>query len=138
MTVDYNTFRPNGFGTVSPYLFASDPETLISFLKSAFDAKELSRTINPDNGDIANCILKLGESCIMISQARGDFEGMSTSFYLYVENVDEVYEHSLKCGATGLFKPADMDYGDRQGGVQDPAGNYWWISKRFVQSDYQD
>lgn len=138
MTVDYNTFRPKGFGTVSPYLFASDPETLISFLKSAFDAQELSRTINPDNGDIANCILKLGDSCIMISQARGDFEGMSTSFYLYVENIDEVFEHALKCGATEVFKPADMDYGDRQGGVQDPAGNYWWISKRFVQSNYQD
>lgn len=138
MTVDYNTFRPKGFGTVSPYLFASDPETLISFLKSAFDAQELSRTINPDNGDIANCILKLGDSCIMISQARGDFEGMSTSFYLYVENIDEVFEHALKCGAIEVLKPADMDYGDRQGGVQDPAGNYWWISKRFVQSNYQD
>ena len=138
MKPDYKTYIPEGFSTVNPYLFISDPEELIVFLKNAFNATELNRTINPRNGDIANCILKLGDSCIMLSQARGDFEGMSTSFYLFVENVDEVYEHALKCGAEGVLAPADMDYDDRQGGVQDPAGNYWWISKRLVESGYQD
>jgi len=26
------------------------------------------------------------------------------------------------------MEPADMFYGDRSAGVQDPSGNYWWIS----------
>lgn len=26
------------------------------------------------------------------------------------------------------MEPADMFYGDRNAGVQDPSGNYWWIS----------
>ena len=138
MVADYNTFRPDGFSTVSPYIFAQQPERLIAFLKEAFSANELNRTVNPGNGDIANCILKIGDSCIMISQARGDFEGMRTSFYLYVENVDEVYKHALACGATDVLKPMDMDYQDRQAGVIDPAGNYWWISKRLVEKNYQD
>ena len=138
MKPDYQTFHPEGFGTVNPYIFTADPEELISFLKNAFDASEKSKTINPNNGEIANCILKLGDSCIMISQARGDFEGMRTSFYLFVENVDEVWAHALDCGAVDVLPPMDMDYQDRQAGIVDPGGNYWWISKRLVKENYQD
>ncbi len=138
MRPNYDTFRPNGFSTVNPYLFAKEPQELIDFLQNAFAAEELNRTINPKTGEIANSILKMGDSCIMISQARGEFENMRTSFYLFVENVDEVFEQALKAGATDVLKPMDMDYQDRQGGVQDPAGNYWWISKRLVASGYED
>lgn len=138
MKPNYQTFHPEGFSTVNPYLFAANPAELIDFLSRAFDAAELSRTINPKNGEIANCILKLGKSCIMISQARGEFEGMRTSFYLFVENVDEVYQQALECGATDVLAPMDMDYQDRQAGIIDPAGNYWWISKRLVQENYED
>ena len=138
MKPNYDTFRPTGFSSVNPYLFAKDPQELIDFLQNAFAAKELNRTVNPKTGEIANSILKMGDSCIMISQARGDFENMRTSFYLFVENVDEVFEQALKAGAIDVLKPMDMDYQDRQGGVQDPAGNYWWISRRLVESNYED
>lgn len=138
MKPDYHTYRPEGFGTVNPYIFAGDPEELISFLKNAFAAEELSRSLIPGSGDIGNCILKLGGSCIMISQARGEFEGMRSSFYLYVENVDEVYSRALQYGASDVLAPADMDYQDRQAGIIDPAGNYWWISRRLIKKNYQN
>lgn len=138
MKPDYQTYHPEGFGTINPYVFAEDPKELIAFLKKAFHAKELSRTENSKSGEIGNCILKVGSSCIMISQARGDFEGMRTSFYLFVENVDEVYTHALQCGARDVLSPADMEYEDRQAGIVDPAGNYWWISKRLVRENYWD
>ncbi len=136
MKPDYNTFTPSGFGSVNPYLFAKEPEVLINFLKEAFAAEELNRSINPRTGDLGNCILKMGDTCIMLSQARGEFENMRTSFYLFVENVDEVYEQALKLGGIDVLAPADMDYQDRQAGIVDPAGNYWWISKRLVKEDY--
>ena len=136
MKADYQTYHPEGFSTVNPYIFAEKPEDLIGFLKEAFDASETSRTVNPKTGEIANCILRLGDSSLMISQARGEFEGMRSSFYLFVENVDEVYQHALKCGAKDILAPADMDYQDRQAGITDPAGNYWWISKRLVRENY--
>ncbi len=134
----YNTYRPDGFGTVSGYLFVSNPQELIDFLEKAFYAKEMSRTINPNNGDIANCILKIGTSCFMISQARGQFENMRTSFYLYVNDVDKMHKRALDHGARAEFEPADMDYGDRQSGIVDPSGNYWWISKRLEEKPYND
>lgn len=131
----FNTYIPEGFQTVSSYLFVSDPPSEIKFLKEAFFAKELNRT-NMPNGDVANCILKIGNSCFMISQARGEFEGMRTSFYLFVNDVDRMYKHALDYGAESVLEPADMSYEDRQAGVTDPAGNYWWISMRLVKKPY--
>ncbi len=134
----FNTYRPEGFGTVNGYLFAEFPNELIDFLKNAFFAEEITRSINPKNGDIANVILKIGSSCFMISQARAQFLNMRTAFYLYVDDVDEIHKRAIENGAKVEFEPADMDYGDRQSGIIDPSGNYWWISKRLVKKDYTE
>lgn len=74
----------------------------------------------------------------MVSQARGQYMGMRTAFYLYVDNVDEMHQRAVDHGAKVEFEPADMDYGDCQSGVIDPSGNYWWISKRILKSEYND
>jgi uncharacterized glyoxalase superfamily protein PhnB len=34
------------------------------------------------------------------------------------------------------MEPADMPYDERQAGVCDPFGNYWWISRRLVAGPY--
>ena len=134
----FDTFRPDGFGTVNAYLFAENPEELIDFLKHAFYAEEINRSINPKNGDIANVILKIGDSCFMISQAREQFLNMRSAFYLYVDDVDEMHKRAVESGAKVEFEPADMPYEDRQSGIIDPAGNYWWISKRLVERGYHE
>ncbi|NER09021.1 Uncharacterized conserved protein PhnB, glyoxalase superfamily [Muriicola jejuensis] len=132
----YNTYRPEGFGTVTPYIFAEDPVKLIQFLTLGLKAEELQRTKDPKTGDITNCILRLGHSCLMVSRARPPFTGMKSSFYLYVDDVDIMHELAIKAGAREVFSPADMPYRDRQSGIQDMEGNYWWISKRLEQSEY--
>lgn len=132
----FDTYRPEGFGTISGYLFVENPEILIQFLKNAFYAEELNRSINQKNGDIANVILKIGSSCFMISQARGQFLNMRAAFYLYVEDVDQMHKRAIENGAKEEFKPSNMDYEDRQSGIIDPSGNYWWISKRLVKKEY--
>ena len=138
MNALYNTYRPQGFHTLNAYLFVADPKTFIAFLENAFYATELNRTTNKKTGEIANSILRIGDSCFMVSQARGEFEGMRTSFYLYVNDVDALYQNALAEGAESVMPPADMEYEDRQAGVKDPAGNYWWISKRLVEKGYDD
>ena len=134
----FETYIPKGFATMSAYLFADKAEEQIQFLKDAFYAEELNRSINPKNGDIANVILKIGHSCFMISQARGQYLNMRTAFYLYVNDVDGMHKRALEHGAKEEFPPADMPYGDRQSGVVDLAGNYWWISERKVKQPYED
>lgn len=63
---------------------------------------------------------------------------MRTAFYLYVDNVDEIHKRAVENGAKVEFEPADMDYEDRQAGIIDPSGNYWWISKRLVKKGYHE
>ncbi|NNE75804.1 MAG: VOC family protein, partial [Pricia sp.] len=63
---------------------------------------------------------------------------MRASFYLYVNDVDVVYANAVAQGAESNFPPADMDYEDRQAGIKDPAGNYWWISKRLIEKGYHE
>lgn len=134
----FETYRPDGFGTINSYLFVQNPQELIDFLKNAFFAEELNRSINQKNGDIANCILKIGDSCFMVSQAREQFLNMKSAFYLYVEDVDKMHKRAVENGAKVEFEPTDMDYEDRQSGIIDPSGNYWWISKRLKEKGYHE
>ena len=115
-----NTYKPDNFHTVTPYLFVDKPQLLIDFLKNAFFAKEINRSVNPTNGDIANCILQIGDTCFMISQAREQFEGMRTALYLFVDDVEAVHQRAVDNGAKIEFEPADMPYEDRQSGIIDP------------------
>lgn len=134
----FETYTPDGFGTVNAYLFVSNPQELIDFLKKAFYAEEVNRSVRPDNGDIGNCILKIGDACFMISQARGQFEGMRTALYLYTSDVDLLFQQAVDNGAKTVFPPSDQDYGDRQAGIEDPSGNYWWISERLEAKGYHE
>jgi PhnB protein len=132
----FNTYRPEGFGTIAPYLMVEKPEELIQFLKDAFYAEVLDSSIDDKTGSLSNCILRIGESCFMISQAKGEFSGMKTSFYIYVNDVDTTHKRALDLGSKEVFGPQEMPYMDYQSGIIDPAGNYWWISKRMVNEPY--
>lgn len=133
----FQTYKPEGFHTVTPYLFVEEAQKLIDFLIAAFGAQETNRSLMP-GGAIANVILKIGDTCFMISQARGQFVGMKTSLYLYVNDVDAIHRKAVTQGAMVEFEPADMPYGDRQSGIIDPCGNYWWISKRLQENGYDE
>jgi PhnB protein len=61
---------------------------------------------------------------------------MPAAYYLYVDDAPAALQKALDAGATLEMKVADMPYGDRQGGVRDPAGNIWWISQRLVFAPY--
>ncbi len=134
----FQTYKPDGFHTVTPYLFVDKPQVLIDFLKNAFFANEINRSINPENGDIANCILQIGDTCFMISQAREQFTQMRTALYLFVDDVEGIHKRAIENGAKLESEPDDMPYEDRQSGIIDPCGNYWWISKRQVKKGYNE
>lgn len=118
---------PEGYRTVTPYLLVREAPTLIEFLEQGFGAKEICRILHPE-GCIMHAEVKMGDSIIMMSEARGEYEPMPSFIYLYVENTDATYENALKAGATSTMKPKDEFYGDRSAGVKDPTGNHWWIA----------
>jgi uncharacterized glyoxalase superfamily protein PhnB len=118
---------PDGFHTVTPYLVVEGADKTIAFVQKAFGAEfEHEPTKRPD-GKIMHATLKLGDSMIMISEASERAKASQVMLYLYVPNVDAAYQRALKAGAVSVMEPSDQFYGDRSGGVKDPAGNQWYI-----------
>lgn len=118
---------PDGYHTVTPYLSILGAGTLIDFLLRAFDAREIHRHTLPD-GSIGHAAVRIGDSIVMMADARNEWKPMPSAIYLYVNDTDAAYERALSAGATSLMEPADQFYGDRNAGVRDPVGNYWWIA----------
>ena len=131
-------YTPPGFSPITPYLFVTQAESYIQFLGAAFGSQEIHRTVDSKSGRLQNVILEINHQRFMIAEIE-DPKGISQSaFYLYVQNADQVFARALKAGATQVYPIGDMDYGDRQGGIQDPLGNYWWISQRLEHKGYEE
>ena len=126
---------PEGFGVVTPYIFADGAEKYVRFLEAAFDAREIGRSTAP-NGRIANCQLQFSVTTIMISEASEQFPATRAAHYLYVADADAAMAKAVQAGAEKIMDVGDMPYGDRQGGVRDPAGNIWWVSQRLTDEPY--
>jgi PhnB protein len=117
---------PPGHHTVTPYLTVRGADRLLDFVKRAFAATERELQKRPD-GTIGHAEVQIGDSMVMIAEARGEWKPIESALYLYVKDTDATYRSALKAGATSLMEPADQFYGDRNAGVKDPVGNVWWI-----------
>ena len=120
---------PEGFQTVTPYLLVPGISRLIDFLKQAFGAQEIQRSAMPD-GSVAHALVKIGDSMVMMGEARADWKPMPVMLYLYVDDVDAWYHRAMEAGGTSVRELVNEFYGDRVGAVQDPSGNQWWLATR--------
>jgi len=75
-------------------------------------------------------LLQIGDSLLWIE--AGDLpEGIRPwvgSVYVYVQDVDAVYQRALERGARSISAPDDKPYDERQAGFTDVANNTWWVS----------
>jgi uncharacterized glyoxalase superfamily protein PhnB len=118
---------PDGYHTLTPYLVVDGAEKIIHFMKEAFGAATVFEPMKRPDGKIMHAEFRIGDSVVMISDASERAKATSAMLHVYVPNVDAVYQKAIKAGATSVTEPADMFYGDRTGGVKDPAGNQWHI-----------
>lgn len=118
---------PDGYHTLTPYLTVPDGEVMIRFLQDVFSAKLLERHNRPD-GTLQHASFQLGDSKLMLGQANEQFAPRPQTIYVYIPDVDAVFNRALDLGAKSLMKVADQFYGDRSGGFEDPAGNWWWVA----------
>lgn len=123
------TWKPHGMQSCIPYLLlpAGNAGNFIQFLKDAFGAQELMRKLR-DNGDIWHAEVRIDDTTLMVSDSPGEaYPPRTCSHYIYVPDVDAVYQQALDAGATSEMAPVDQPYGDRGGGVKDKWGNIWWL-----------
>jgi len=121
---------PRGFRTVTPYMIAKDGPAMLEFAKQAFGAEEMFRAVGTAGGLHAEA--RIGDSMLMLGGGIPGREFRATAnthaLHLYVPDCDAVYERALQAGATSIGEPRDQEYGERSAGVQDPAGNFWYIA----------
>jgi uncharacterized glyoxalase superfamily protein PhnB len=128
---------PEGYRNVTPYLVVRGVARLLGFLKSAFHAEETVRAEEP-GGKISHAAVRLGDSMLEMGDVGGtEHQPLLAGLHYYVRDVDSVYNSAIQAGAKSLYTPRQMDYGDREGGVEDPAGNHWYIATHNAGSNYR-
>jgi len=120
---------PKGYNTVTTYLTVKNALGVIDFAKKAFGAEVTEKHLQP-NGKLMHAEIRIGDTRIMLGEASGQWKAMPAMFYMYVSDCDAIYKKAIKAGAKSVRAPADQFYGDRSGGVQDKAGNQWWVATK--------
>lgn len=124
------TYKPAGYTSVSAYVMVDGAQRVIDFLKQTFDAEELRRYDRPD-GSIMHVEVRIDDTVVMLADRNADAPTFPTSLHVYVPDVDATYQRALAAGGGAVQAPQQKDDPDRRGGVQDPAGNIWWIATQL-------
>ena len=135
ITYESNKKIPEGYHSITPVLIVKDGNAAIEFYKKGFDVEERHRMKSPD-GRVAHAELKLGDSIFMLSDEYPEMKchspnsigGNPVSMYVYVEDVDELFNKAISAGAKVLDPVKDQFWGDRHGRLEDPFGHLWSIA----------
>jgi PhnB protein len=114
---------PEGYTDILPYLHPRKARPYIEFLRQAFGAEELG--VYEQDGRVMHAAARIGDSVIEMGEP-GEAAVSSGDFFMYVEDVDAVYERAIAAGATSLSPPADKPQGYRDAALLDPAGYTWY------------
>ena len=126
---------PDGYHSITPTLIVKNGDAAIEFYKKGLGAEERRRMKGPD-GRVAHAELKLGDSVFMLSDEYPEMNchspksigGSPVSMYVYVEDVDSLFDKAVSAGAKALDPVKDQFWGDRHGRLEDPFGHVWSIA----------
>jgi PhnB protein len=127
---------PKGYHTITAGLTVTDARGAMEFYKKAFGAEEKQVCMSHDGKQIMHGELLIGNSILMINDeitkcgcaSPKTLGGSSAALYVYVENVDEVFDRAVKAGAEVNMPVTDQFWGDRSGQIVDPYGHKWTIA----------
>ncbi|MFH8748867.1 VOC family protein [Streptomyces rimosus] len=120
---------PHGYHTVTPWIISRDTVQLIDFMKRAFGAEELACMASKD-GVIEHAEVRIGDSVVMMFDARPEWPPTPGFLRLYVEDAEAVHRQALAAGGASVTEVTHLFFGDRIGRVRDPLGNLYWIQER--------
>ncbi len=127
---------PDGYHSITPTLTIRDTSSAIEFYKKAFGATEVSRFLGPDGKTIIHAEIKIGDSFVMLGEENPQMGmlspkstgSISSGIFLYVDDVDAVFNKAVSAGAKAKMPVTDMFWGDRFASVEDPYGHAWAIA----------
>ena len=129
---------PEGFTSVTPYVVMDDAAAAIEFYKKALGAEEILRLPTPAGGvmyaeiQVGNARMMMGCPCPEWGgKSAKSFGGSPVSFYVYVDDVEEVFKKAKDAGMSVKKEIEDMFWGDRMGTLTDPFKIDWTISQHM-------
>jgi PhnB protein len=125
-TTTKTNYIPDGLAPVVPQLVIAGAQKAIDFYAAAFGAELLHAMPGP-KGAIMHAAIRIGEGTLFLSDSTEFAKPTTTNTYLYVKDVDALFERAVKAGATVLAPLTNMFWGDRWGMVADPFGNQWQL-----------
>ena len=129
-------YLADGDCTVTPYIVVPDAAEVIRFLEITFDA-EVTSELALTTGEIMKAEVCVGDSQVMIADARDNMPPSPATLYVNVTDVDGVFRRGIAAGASILMEPSDLFHGDRFGGMRDPGGNNWWLATHSERDEQQ-
>jgi uncharacterized glyoxalase superfamily protein PhnB len=122
------SWKPDGYPSLSPYVIVPDARRVIAFLKDAFGGTLLRRFDRPDGG-VMHAEVRIDDGVLMLADAMDGWPAFPIQLHLYLRDVDASYRRALELGGEAVQPPVQKEGDpDRRGGVKDPAGNTWWLS----------
>jgi PhnB protein len=124
-------------GPLIPAITCTDTRREIVFLKAAFGAEQRMAMLWPGSNRIMHAQVAIGASVLMLtdsmpdgacSRSPAELGGTSSSFYLYVPDVDATFARAVKAGGKATCPPSDCFWGDRMGAIECPEGFQWSIA----------
>lgn len=123
---------PAGMTRITPYLFYRDVAAALAWLEDTVGMQRGGELLGPD-GTIVHAEMSFKDGVIMMGAATAesggaspaDLGGITQSIYIYVDDVDAHYRHTVSCGVVEVDEPQDMFWGDRMYAVKDPEGHRW-------------
>ncbi len=118
---------PVEYSSVCPYLLVEDLEKQMQFLSEVFQAKEKERMTN-EEGILFHGEVIIGEVVIMLGKSREEWPARQSMNYIFVKDVDKIFEKAIRFGAGVIMLPGNREYGLREAGFSDIHQNQWWIA----------
>jgi PhnB protein len=123
---------------LSPYLAVRNLDRSTDFYLKAFGFK--SKGMKDNHGNIGHINIFHKNTVLFMLHSEGSMGNPSRSpstsnvmasqtFYVFVDNVDKMYEKAISNGARSVMAPEDVFWGDRMCTVLDVDGYSWSFAK---------
>lgn len=128
MTGDDDVRVPPRYARVNAWVISRDTDAEVRFLTSVFGAVETpdSRMLDPE-GDIGHVEVELGDTVIMLFDAKPESRPTPAHLRVYVDDVDATVDRAVSAGARVVTDPTLLPFGESVARVRDPQGHLWWL-----------
>ena len=142
--VNFSVYAKHATG-VELLLFdrVDDAKAALDFYCRVLGATERMR-MPMQNGKIAHAEIAIGDSVIMLADEAPEMGarspksigGTPSMLYVYVEDVDRVFDQAVHSGSTVLNSVQNKFYGDRSGTLKGPFGHVWTVATHVEHEGY--